>query len=89
MSWSVSAIGNPAGVAKQIEEQLAEIRCEEPEESIKNSVAAIISLALLQFPDNYAVRIDATGSQSHQGKLTPGKTNSLRLNIEPLYGFVH
>ncbi|TAK86728.1 MAG: hypothetical protein EPO20_06330 [Betaproteobacteria bacterium] len=88
MSWSVAAIGKPSAVAEKLAAQFANIKCSEPEETIKSNVASAIAVALNAFPPSSAVRVEAHGSQSTDlGK--PGiATNSLSVKIEPIYGFV-
>ena len=89
MSWSTSAIGKPAAVAAQVEKTLSNIKCMEPEETIKNTIKGILATALAAFPPNMAVKVDANGSQSVPDSATPTvTTNSLYVKIEPLYGFV-
>lgn len=88
MSWSISAVGKPAAVIKSVTARLNAIKCKEPEETIKASVGEIITTALAAFPEEYAVQVDANGSQTDaQGE--PGKViNNLSFTIKPLYGFV-
>lgn len=86
MSWSVNAIGKASAVAAKLAQQFAGIKCTEPEESIKNTVAGAIATALGAFPEGTAVKVIASGSQSGG---TDGKaTNSLAVQIEPQWGFV-
>jgi len=87
MSWSVSVVGKPAAVAAKVAKELAAVKCSEPEEEIKNSVASIVATALGAFPEGAAVKVNASGSQyspNNDGK----KVNNLSVSIEPLYGFV-
>lgn len=77
----------------KLAKDIAAIRCSEPEETIKNGVAAIVAAALAAYPDTYAVSVIASGSQGpgyDPGKPgTPmGQVNSLNVTISPLYGFV-
>ena len=96
MSWSFNAIGKPAAVAVKARKDLSAVKCSEPEESLKESVIASIELACSAMPDDPAVSITASGSQSPSYKLEGGHyrevagklTNSLKLDIEPIYGFV-
>lgn len=93
MSWSISIIGKASLVSEKAKVDLDKITCQEPEETIKGLVGEIIDTALLSFPASYAVRITASGSQSPaytaEYKPIPGKmTNSVKLEIEPIYGFV-
>jgi hypothetical protein len=84
MSWSVSAIGKPAAVAKKMAEEFAKNPCIQPEETIRQAVAGIVATALSSFPNNYAFRVDASGSQSSSDA---GTTHSLSVKIEPIWGF--
>jgi hypothetical protein len=85
MSWSVTAVGKPRAVAAKIAAQFEAIKCYEPEETIKKSVAAALAAALEAYPETTAVNVQASGSQS--GKELP-VTNSLSVKLETLYGFV-
>lgn len=87
MSWSINALGKPSAVAAKIAGDIARVKCAEPEETIKNTVANAIATALGAFPDGMAVKVEASGSQSSTG--TDGKvTNSLYVKIEPQWGYV-
>lgn len=89
MSWSVSAIGKPAAVAAKVKADLAVIRCQEPEETIKNHVGAAIEAGLAAFPANYAVRVEANGSQYAPDYQKPAEVqNQLSVKIEPLGVFL-
>jgi hypothetical protein len=86
MSWSIAAVGRPAAVAAKVAEDIAKIKCSEPEESIKNRIGAAIVAACEAMPSASAVRVEANGSQYvPQGD---GVMNSAYMKIEPLYGFV-
>jgi hypothetical protein len=91
MSWSVSAIGKPAAVAAKVKEDLAGYKCVDPEEDVKHAAGAVILHALkAQAPDT-AVRVNASGHQGTMygpdGKST-GIHNTLRIEVEPIHGFV-
>lgn len=84
MSWSVSRIGLAAAVREAVKRDLGALKCNEPEESVKNGVATVIDTALAAYPADFAVQIDANGSQySPDGS----QINSLSLSIKPLHGF--
>ncbi|OHC35503.1 MAG: hypothetical protein A2Y50_09090 [Pseudomonadales bacterium RIFCSPLOWO2_12_59_9] len=87
MSWSVSAIGKPSAVAEKLASQFAAIKCMEPEETIKNHVASAVAVALKAFPASYAVKVDASGSQSTSHAEPGVASNQLSVKIEPLWGF--
>lgn len=61
------------------------MKCSEPEETIKTTAAMAVQRALEAFPADHAVRVEASGSQSPAGD---GYTNSLRVEITPIWGFV-
>jgi hypothetical protein len=86
MSWSISKIGFAGVVAAKVAEDVRRIKCAEPEESIKNSVGAALVAALEAYPGDFAVRVEATGSQSTS--MEGFTVNNLSVKIEPLYGFV-
>ena len=84
MSWSVSAIGKPAAVAAKLAEDFARINCAQPEHTIKNAVAIAIEAGLRAYPESYAVKVEASGSQSAS---TGGIVNQLSVKIDPVWGF--
>src|SRR5436305_369581 len=43
MSWSASAIGKPTAVAAKLAKDFAQVKCTEPEETIKQGVASIMA----------------------------------------------
>jgi len=90
MSWTVAAIGKPAAVAAKLAADFAKNPCSEPEETIRQAVAGIVATSLAAFPPNYAVRVEASGSQSCPdfSKAPNEKTNQLSVTILPLWGFV-
>jgi hypothetical protein len=87
MSWSVSAIGKPAAVAAKVQKDLSAYKCVEPEEQVKVAAGAAIVAAVTAYPPDSCVKVSASG---HQGTATEeGKAfNNLRVDIEPVYGFV-
>lgn len=90
MSWSIGAIGKPAAVAAKLADDFSKNPCSEPEETIRQSVASIVATSLAAFPPNYAVRVEASGSQSCPdfSKAPNEKTNQLIVKIEPIWGFI-
>lgn len=89
MSWSVSGVGKPRALAAALATQISNAKCSEPEESIKSKVGEIISAALGAMAEGTAVEVTASGSQSFIDYNNPelGATNSLRIEIRPLWGF--
>lgn len=85
MSWSVARVGRAGVLAIRLKEDFAKITCTEPEESIKNQVAAAILAALNAYPENYAVKVSANGSQysPKQGQIV----NNLSVSIDPMHTF--
>jgi len=96
MSWSFNAIGKPAAVAKKARADLEKILCAEPEQSVKAGVISMIEAACGGMPEDSAIRIEASGSQSPAYRISGGSyheikgsvMNSLTLKIEPIHGFV-
>lgn len=90
MSWSVVTIGKPAAVAAKLADDFQKNPCSEPEETIRQAVAKIVATSLAAFPPNYAVRVEASGSQScpDSSKAPKEFTNQLTVKIEPIGGFV-
>lgn len=88
MSWSVSAVGKPAAVLKTLSDQIKRSKCNEPEETIKNSILGVLETALSAFPDGTAVSVSASGSQSKSSSVDEKAINNLKVEITPLYGFV-
>ena len=91
MSWSVSRVGKSDKLGSVIKSDLANSKCSEPEESIKAAVGErLIAKALDGNIPATAVKVTAFGSQSVSGS-TGGPnsvSNSLKIEIEQLYGFV-
>lgn len=85
MSWSVSAVGRAGAVSKKIAEELGKVLCNEPEESIKRAVGEIVETSLSACDPNQAVRVEASGSQSDFHGV---KTNQLKVDIQPIWGFL-
>lgn len=94
MSWYIHASGKPIALVDELARQFGNVKCSEPEETIKNNAFALISTALSKFPASAAVRVTAQGSQTtigDDGKQTMGAgeaINSLEIKIEPLWRFV-
>jgi len=89
MSWSITAVGRPAAVLAKVTAEAAKIKCREPEETIKAIVVEAVRTALSAYPDNFAVRVEASGSQSTGNfPINDKYVNTLRVSIEPLYDFV-
>lgn len=89
MSWSVSRVGKPAAVAAALAKDFAAIKCSEPEETIKNSVATAVAAGLAAFPPSLAVKVVASGSQYSPDSTKPNeKQNQLSVVLEPIHGFV-
>lgn len=91
MSWSVSATGKSAVVKEKIEAEIARV-CEhlaEPERSIAAAAGTTISASLDGQIPGGVVKVNASGSQSSH--TTDGQqvvTNSLKIEIDPIWGFV-
>jgi hypothetical protein len=89
MSWSVSGVGKPEALAAKLAKDFAGNKCSEPEETIRQLAASAIAKALEVFPKDKVVSVSASGSQ--QGGSTgpqPTYVNQLKVEINPLYGFV-
>ena len=86
MSWNVSGVGKVSAVAKKIASDFDAIKCAEPEETIKRMAADTIAKALGSIAPEFAARVSASGSQYvHDGVV---KYNQLKIEVEPLWGFV-
>lgn len=88
MSWSISSIGKPAAVAKEVARRAASVRCAEPEESVKNTVAEIVAKLAATMPIASVVKVEASGSQAKSYDQADALTHSLSVKIETVYGFV-
>ena len=88
MSWSVESIGKPAAVARNLAQQFSSIVCSEPEETIKNTVAQAVDVALKAYPSDVPVEVRARGSQFISSDKPGMATNQLHVEINPVYGFV-
>jgi hypothetical protein len=86
VSWSVSAIGKAPAVKTAVAEQFAGQKCDEPEETLKQSAAALIAAALDAQDPTIAVKVSALGSQSR--KYTTKAVTYLNIAIEPQFGVV-
>lgn len=87
MSWSVSAIGRPVAVAAKVAAEISSYKCIDPEEGVKQAVAVALAAALAAQDPATVVKVTASGHQS--GVLASGGTNNtLRVEVEPVYGFV-
>lgn len=88
MSWSVIRLGKPKAVQVKLAQDFANIKCSEPEETIKNTVASAVNIALTVFPPNIVVKVEASGSQYAPDPKKPDEMqNTLTVKLEPLYGF--
>jgi hypothetical protein len=87
MSWSISAIGKAPAVLKEVEEQSAQQKCSEPEETVRQSACHAIKAALAAQGENIVVRLEAYGSQreDYQTKVI---RNQLTIRVEPIIGFL-
>ena len=90
MSWSVSAIGKASAVAAKLAADFTKIKCNEPEETIKNTVASALATALAAFPEKCAVRVEASGSQwvPDPTGAPSAMTNQLSVKVEPIHSFL-
>ena len=84
MSWSVSAIGKAPAVKTAVAEQFAGQKCDEPEETLKQSAAALIAAELDAQDPTIAVKVSAWGSQEYTTKAV----YYLNIAIEPQFGVV-
>lgn len=91
MSWSISKVGKSDKLGAAIKAELANYKCSEPEESIKNAAGEFIAKALDGNIPATAVKVTAFGSQStmggHGGE-PDAFSNTLKIEIEQLYGFI-
>ena len=92
MSWSVSAVGKSdaveAKLAKEIDGCIAHLV--EPERSVAVAAKAAVSAALKAYIPSGPVKVSAFGLQSKaSSKDGPDViANSLRIEIEPIHGFL-
>ncbi len=89
MSWSVSAVGRPDAVRKDIRAQFERNNCSEPERSIAHAVGAAIDVALDAEGSETVVKVYASGSLGYKDytKQT-GIYNNISVTVEPIHGFV-
>lgn len=89
MSWSINAIGKVAPVCTEITRQAEGLICYEPEETIRLAAKDLILKALESQDDAAIVRVNAYGSQSYRDwAKKEGVSNTLNIQVEPIYGFV-
>lgn len=90
MSWSVGTIGKAEAVRKTIADQFSRSgACAEPEETIRQTAAALIDKALESTDPSFVVEVNASGSQSYKDwTAKTGVSNYLSITIQPKHGFV-
>jgi hypothetical protein len=95
MSWNINAVGKSEKLISVIKSQTDPIKwkCSEPEETIRQKAADLICTALEGQLVGTPVIVNASGSMSIRkygaDNVTPLEfTNSLKIEINPLYGFV-
>lgn len=96
MSWNFAAMGKAPAVLKAIkayEEIATASPMMEPEQSIREAALSIAELAVGAMSPDIAVSVSAQGSQSSlrnpdTGAFDRFPTNNLKLEIQPVYGFV-
>ena len=86
MSWAVTYVGKSAAIAAKVKEEAAVSRCQEPEESFRQTALGLVLSALGSFSDDIAVKVEASGSQWKDGEVV--RHNQLHLHVEPIWGFV-
>ena len=90
MSWTLNMVGKPAALIKKLPAEFDRVTCDEPEQSIKAKAWDIILATLTAYPDDAAVKITASGSQSREyrpGHDAERAINSLSIVVENLWGF--
>lgn len=88
MSFSTSGMGLAPAVAALIAQDLAGVKCVEPEETSKNAAGELIAAALAAYPESMAVRVDISGHQYTPDASKPAETVlTMKFNIEPLGHF--
>lgn len=85
MSWSVEFTGRAGTVNELVKKRLADVRCTEPEETIKSLVGLQIAASLGAMDPKTPVSVKASGSQGDYEKY---KTNQLRVEIQPFHTWV-
>lgn len=88
MSWSVSRLGKAAAVRVALAADFAKITCPEPEQTVKNSIAAAVDAALSLYPSDKPVRVEANGSQWKPKADQPEAFNHAQLKLEGLGEFL-
>lgn len=87
MSWSFSAIGRAAAVAKKIREASengGKPYCKEPEETIRKQT--LETLALAADGNAGVIKVEASGSMQWSGDVAT--QNNVVSSLQPIYGFV-
>jgi hypothetical protein len=85
MSWSVSGFGKAPAVAAKIAAEISQYKCIEPEEAVKQAVGVALAAALGAQDPRAVVNVTASG---HQGQDSGRISNTLKVSVEPVYGFV-
>lgn len=88
MSWSFAAIGKPQAVASRCRDAIENgYKASEPEETArKNALSIAAAVAESYNRPDVAVRVHASGSMHTENGVV--QTQNLRLEVEPVFGFV-
>lgn len=94
MSWSLSAIGKPKAVLESIAGTIHNHSVmAEPEETLYQQVGALILATVASLPENTPVKVEASGYQhstyvAAANAYSANPTNTVKLTIEPIFGFL-
>lgn len=90
MNWSVMAVGKSDAVAKKLAAEFASIKVAGPEIEVVKAAAVMVDAALAGQVPATLIKVTASGSQSSMGQSdAPTRyTNSVKIDIEPISGFV-
>ncbi len=92
MSWSVSAVGKSSAVKARLVKQIDDCcrHLVEPEKTVAQAASAALCAALDAHIPDAAVKASAFGSQAtiRTGEMPDRVMNSLRIEVEPISGFL-
>lgn len=86
MSWSFSGIGKGAAVARLARKAKEQPACSEPEETFRVQALELVALSAEAQGDDVVVKASGSGSMWKDGDVI--RQNNIKIEVEPLYGFV-
>lgn len=86
MSWSFSASGSPAAVARACREEKDKSLCAEPEETLRKAALDLMASSSEQHHDDAVIRASGSGSMWKDGDVV--RSNNIETKVEHLWDWV-